>query len=179
MILETNTKLAIVKKYLSHSSILMSLIMIAALSENKVIWNKWKLPRDYPADLKRFRTITQWSPIIMGRGTYESIWKALPWRDNIIVSSTKLFEDVTNCEHPDDALAHAQQISQEQESDIYIIWWESLYTYFLDEAEFLYLTHIKKVVEWDRFFPSFEERFEEIEREEHTEFDFVTRRKKW
>jgi dihydrofolate reductase len=157
---------------------LMSLIMIAALSENKVIWREWKLPRDYPADLKRFKLLTQWSPIIMGRGTYESIGKALPWRDNIVVSSTKLFEDVTNCEHPDDALAHAEEVADEQGTDIYVIWGESLYKYFLDQAEFLYLTHINRVVEWDRFFPTFESEFEEIEREEFEEYDFVTRRKK-
>jgi hypothetical protein len=30
------------------------------------------------------------------------------------VSSTKLFEDVTNCETPDDALAHAQEIADEE-----------------------------------------------------------------
>ena len=157
----------------------MALIMIAALSENKVIWNEWKLPRDYPADLQRFKTLTQWSPIIMGRGTYESIGKALPGRDNIVVSSTKLFDDVTNCETPDDALAHAESIADENDSDIYVIWWQSLYEYFLDQAEFLYLTHVKRIVEWDRFFPKFEDWFEEIEREVYEEYDFVTWRRKW
>lgn len=152
--------------------------MIAALSENKVIWSEWKLPRNYPADLKRFKVLTQGSPIIMWRGTYESIWKALPGRDNIVVSSTKLFEDVTNCEHPDHALAHAQEIADEEWTNIYVIGWESLYKYFLDQAEFLYLTHIKRVVEWDRFFPWFEVEFEEIEREEFEEFDFIAWRKK-
>lgn len=153
--------------------------MIAALSENKVIWSEWKLPRDYPADLKRFKSFTEWSPIIMGRGTYESIGKALPWRDNIVVSSSTVFEDVINCEHPDDALAHAEQISEEEWTDIFVIWWESLYKYFLDQAEFLFLTHIKRVVEGDRFFPAFEDDFEEIEREEFEAYDFVTWRKKW
>lgn len=115
----------------------------------------------------------------MGRGTYESIGKALPWRDNIVVSSTKLFEDVTNCETPDDALNHAKEVAEEEWSDIYVIGWESLYKYFLDQAEFLSLTHIKRVVEWDRFFPAFETEFEEIEREVFDEYDFVTWRKKW
>ena len=157
----------------------MSLILIAALSENRVIWKDWKLPRDYPADLQRFKSLTQWCTIIMGRWTYESIGKALPWRDNIVVSSTKLFGDATNCEHPDDALYHAQQIAEEEWTDIFVIGGQSLYEYFLNDAEFLYLTHIKKVIQGDRFFPNFKESFEEVERETFDEYDFVTWRKKW
>lgn len=152
--------------------------MIAALSENNVIWKDGKLPWNYPADLQRFKSLTLNSPIIMWRGTYESIGKALPSRENIVVSSTKTFDDVVCYNNPDDALIHAQEYVEQEDSDIYVIGWESLYKYFLDQAEFLYLTHIKKIVEWDRFFPAFKEGFEEIEREEFEEFDFVTWRKK-
>ena len=36
----------------------MSLIMIAAVSENNVIGNKGKIPWHLPEDLKRFRDLT-------------------------------------------------------------------------------------------------------------------------
>jgi dihydrofolate reductase len=55
----------------------------------------------------------------------------------------------------------------------------TLYEYFMQRAEWLYLTEIKKTYEWDTFFPDWEEHFEEVERLPHGEFDFVTYRKRW
>src|SRR5258708_35493960 len=47
--------------------------------DNKLLWN-------IPEDLKRFKELTWGHPIIMGRKTFESIGRVLPYRTNIIVS---------------------------------------------------------------------------------------------
>jgi dihydrofolate reductase len=66
------------------------------------------------------------------------------------------------------------------EEEVFIIGWASLYTYFMNKADWLYLTEVKHVVQWDTFFPTFEEHFEETERESYDKnLDFVTYRKKW
>lgn len=62
--------------------------MIAAVSINGVIGANNKLPWNYPADMKYFRTSTANSTVIMGRKTFESVGcRALPKRRNIVVSS--------------------------------------------------------------------------------------------
>jgi dihydrofolate reductase len=64
--------------------------IIAAVSSNGVIGVDGKLPWDYPADMKYFRTTTANSTIIFGRKTFESIGRKLPKRRNIVISSKKI-----------------------------------------------------------------------------------------
>ena len=60
--------------------------MIAAVTQNGVIGVENKLPFDYPADMKHFRTTTANSVVIMGRKTFEGIGRPLPKRRNIVIS---------------------------------------------------------------------------------------------
>src|ERR1022692_1943830 len=46
------------------------------------------IPWDYPEDMKHFSKTTANSTVIMGRKTHEGIGRALPGRDNVIISST-------------------------------------------------------------------------------------------
>ena len=156
----------------------MILCMIAAMSENRVIGVNNALPRHYSEDLQRFKAITASNTIIMGRGTYESLGKPLPHRRNIVISSTMSYPEVESYNDPELAL---QVLESElgDDDEVFVIWWATLYTYFMGKAERLYLTEIKKVVEGDTFFPDFSEHFEEVERQVFDEeLDFVTYRKK-
>lgn len=157
----------------------MILNMIAAVSQNGVIGIDGKLPRHYSEDLQKFKAMTAGYPVIMGRGTYESIGKPLPWRRNIVISRTQQFDEVETYKDPELAL----EILDDElgdEDEVFIIGGASLYKYFMDKADRLYLTEIKKTYEWDTFFPDFSENFEEVEREKfNDELDFVTYRKKW
>src|SRR4051794_30529828 len=62
--------------------------LIAALAANGVIGVDGKLPWHLPEDLKHFKKLTLGHPIIMGRRTWESLGKALPGRENIVVTRT-------------------------------------------------------------------------------------------
>ena len=65
----------------------MKTIIIAALSENRVIGRDNTIPWHYPADLKHFIRTTKGHPVVAGRKTYESFKvRPLPNRFNIILT---------------------------------------------------------------------------------------------
>ncbi|HWL92793.1 MAG TPA: dihydrofolate reductase [Phycisphaerae bacterium] len=64
----------------------MDVILIAALSSNRVIGKEGKLPWHVPEDLRFFKRVTVGHAVIMGRKTYESVGRPLPRRRNIVVT---------------------------------------------------------------------------------------------
>ena len=67
----------------------MIISLIAAIDKNGVIGADGDLPWNIPSDLKKFKEITSYKPIIMGRKTWDSIGRPLPNRDNIVISGNK------------------------------------------------------------------------------------------
>src|ERR1700759_4236808 len=59
---------------------------IAAMSENRVIGHGNKIPWHLPEDFKWFKKMTMGNVIVMGRKTFESIGKALPGRETIVLT---------------------------------------------------------------------------------------------
>jgi dihydrofolate reductase len=68
------------------------LAIVAAIGENGVIGDGRGLPWHLPSDLKHFRKITIGKPLLMGRKTFESIGRALPGRETIVISRSRAFE---------------------------------------------------------------------------------------
>ncbi|MCI0467095.1 MAG: dihydrofolate reductase [Beijerinckiaceae bacterium] len=68
------------------------LAIVAAIGENGVIGDGRGLPWHLPSDLKHFREITMGKPVLMGRKTLESIGRALPGRELIVVTRAKTYE---------------------------------------------------------------------------------------
>ena len=62
------------------------LVLIAAVAANGVIGADNRLPWRLAEDLRRFRALTQGHAVIMGRKTWESLPRALPGRQNIVVT---------------------------------------------------------------------------------------------
>ena len=69
----------------------MTLALIAAVAANGVIGRDGRLPWHLPEDLRRFRELTTGHAIIMGRRTWESLPRALPGRQNIVVTRNASF----------------------------------------------------------------------------------------
>src|SRR5688572_27181318 len=69
---------------------MLMISMIVAYSKNRVIGSNGKLPWEgkMPADMRYFRAMTLGKTVIMGRTTFESIGRALPKRQNIVLSRT-------------------------------------------------------------------------------------------
>ena len=127
--------------------------LIAAVAKNSVIGARNSLPWHLPEDLKHFRTLTSGHTVIMGRKTWESIGKALPNRQNIVVSrQLGLCLDGVSVAHSlDEALAMAVR-----PDPVFVIGGEALYRSALPLAVLLYLTEIERDFHGDARFPAFE-----------------------
>ena len=132
----------------------MTISLIWAMADNRVIGIENCLPWKLPADMKWFRENTMGKPIIMGRLTFESFGaKPLPGRRNIIISrnpsySAEGIEVFTSIEG-------ALQATQDSE-EIMIIGGMSLYKQSLPLADRLYMTLVHAEIEGDAWFPEFD-----------------------
>ena len=130
--------------------------IIVAVTENDAIGKNGKLLFSLKEDMKHFKNTTSGSVVIMGKKTYESIGRALPNRENIVLSRTKGIdsENIHWKTSLEDAILFAEQ--NYKDKDIFIIGGGSLYKETLekDYSDTIYLTRIKqRVNDADTFFP--------------------------
>lgn len=161
----------------------MTLSLIVAMTDDRVIGRNNQLPWHLSDDLKRFKKITMGHPIIMGRKTYESIGKPLPGRQNVVITNNKAFkaEGVTVAHGLCEALAACEQDKTER----FVIGGAGLFETALPMADKLYLTLIHHPFEGDVYFPVFnlEKDFRVIEKTTHTNnapaftYDFISAEK--
>lgn len=137
----------------------MKISLIVAMSENRAIGRDNKMPWHLSADLKRFKSITMNSPILMGRKTFESIGKPLIGRTNMILSNNSHFQPEGCLVFSDlqQALARAQDYGNE----LFVIGGATLYEKTLPLAQRLYLTQIEAEFDGDTFFPDIDESWKE------------------
>ena len=108
----------------------VTIAIIVAMAENRVIGRNNQLPWYLPNDLKYFKTVTMGKPIVMGRKTFQSIGKPLPGRANIVVTSNRDFyaEGVTIAYNIEQALDQAKnQAIIDQVSEVMVIGGAQLY----------------------------------------------------
>ena len=65
------------------------LVGIVAMNQNRIIGDGNKLLWHLPGDLKRLKSLTMGTPLIMGRKTWDSIGRPLPGRGNIVLTKSK------------------------------------------------------------------------------------------
>jgi dihydrofolate reductase len=146
--------------------------LIAAVAENGCIGINNKLPWYLPEDLKYFKAVTSGKPVIMGRSTFDSLGRPLPNRSNIVITRNPEYqapEGVHIVHSLDAALRIAESIAHIAGNDeIVIIGGAQIYTEALPRVHRLYLTEVKKQVEGDAFFPTWDKsEWQEIGRDPH------------
>lgn len=150
--------------------------LVAAVAANGVIGARGKLPWHLPEDLKHFKALTLGHPVIMGRKTWESLGRALPGRENIVVTRAAGYEapGASVAASLDAALALCLG-----ESVAFVIGGAELYAAALPIADGLVLTEIHRDFEGDTHFPSFDRKaWRETQRKPQSgadglRFDFV------
>jgi len=166
----------------------MSISLIWAMTDDRVIGIRNRLPWRLPADMKWFRQHTLGKTVIMGRSTFESLAKKpLPDRQNIVISKQTDYQadKVTVASSVEGAIALAddgsikngsikngslnnssvKNGSVNDSSEIMIIGGASLYAQTLDMADTLYITLVHAQIEGDAWFPEFDmSQWQEIER---------------
>jgi dihydrofolate reductase len=150
--------------------------LVAAVASNGIIGVDGRLPWHLPEDLKHFKKLTLGHPVIMGRKTWESLGKALPGRENIVVSSQAGYA------------AQGAAVASSLEGALALCAGEPVafviggYRLFLDSlplATGIVLTEIQREFAGDTYFPEFDRSaWRETQREAHTaadgmRFDFV------
>ena len=134
----------------------MTVSLIVAMAQNRVIGIKNDLPWHIPADLKRFKALTVGKPVIMGRKTFDSIYdrlkKLLPDRPNIVISRSGFTHDGVET-YPDLQTAINETIAKYPDQEIMVIGGASIYEQILPFADKLYLTMIEKDYDGDAWFP--------------------------
>lgn len=114
------------------------IVLILARADNGVIGRDGALPWHLPADLRRFKTLTQGRPMIMGRKTFDSLPGLLDGRRHIVLTrDTAWSEDGAEVAHDVDAairLANAPVIS--------IIGGAEIYRLFLSVADRIEMTQV-------------------------------------
>ena len=126
--------------------------MIWAQDLEGAIGKDGTLPWHFSEDLKNFKKLTVDSTVVMGRKTWESLpIKPLPKRRNIVISRTqkKEVESYTSIELCIDRLRSDTDVSM-----VYIIGGMSVYKFFYDYSDALYITFIdRSYPDTDTFFP--------------------------
>jgi dihydrofolate reductase len=142
-----------------------ALALIAAVARNGVIGGGNTLPWRLPADLKRFRALTTGHAVIMGRRTWESIGRALPDRQNIVVTRQPGYaaQSALVKSSLDEALRAAAL-----PAPVFCIGGGELYALALPRAATLHLTEIDRDFDGDTRFPDFDRAaWREAARDEH------------
>jgi dihydrofolate reductase len=127
--------------------------LIVAMAQNGVIGRGNALPWRLPHDLKRFKAFTLGKPILMGRKTHESIGRALPGRDNLVLTRDRGWRapGVTVVHSVEQALSHANA-----SHELVAIGGAEIYRLVLPFARRIYLTHVHADVAGDTYFPDFD-----------------------
>lgn len=143
----------------------MTISIVAAMAENRVIGRHNQLPWHLPADLKHFRRLTMGKAVLMGRKTFESIGKPLAGRTNIIITRNPRFQaDKCAVVHSIEEAFTAVKTGEE----LMVIGGASFYEQALPLADHMYLTLVHTTPRGDAFFPQYnEEEWREIERSDY------------
>lgn len=130
--------------------------MVVAVSTNGVIGANNELPWRLPSELKRFRALTMGHPVVMGRRTFETIGRALPDRDNIVVTRGEIVNDPTvhTVNSVEEALALAARFAATRgKEEIMVIGGGQIYEQVRPKAGRVYLTRVHMEAEGDVLFP--------------------------
>ena len=141
------------------------LSLVAAVDRNLAIGRDNQLPWHLPDDLKRFKALTLGKPVLMGRKTAESLGRALPKRENLVLTRSDRvpFEGMRAVASLDEAFCVAG------DAELMVIGGGEIYALALPFARRLYLTQVDTAVAGaDAFFPRIDrDQWQEIGRETH------------
>ena len=127
----------------------MTISIIVAMTNNRVIGKDNQMPWHLSDDLKNFKKLTLGKTVIMGRLTYDSIGKPLPNRKNIVLSRSLKDKKVDVLSNVEEAL---EVTSAEEE--VFIIGGQDIYSQTIKKATKLYITMIDSEIKGDKFFPN-------------------------
>ncbi|WP_166351596.1 dihydrofolate reductase [Phytoactinopolyspora limicola] len=147
--------------------------LIAAVARNGVIGSGGDIPWRIPEDWRRFKQLTMGHVLVMGRRTYDSIGRPLPGRTTVVVTRQPGW--VADGIHVTTSVADAMELAASIDDTVYVLGGSQIYTQTLGLADRLELTEVHAEPAGDTFFPDVDwSEWDEVSREPHDGFDFVT-----
>lgn len=169
---------------MSDSPVKVSLVV--AMDEHDLIGADGGMPWYLPADLKHFKRVTMGHPILMGRRTHESIGRALPGRENLVLTRDADYR-ADGCRVVTDIDAARAWVHESGASELMVIGGAQVYAALLPEADRLHLTRIHARFKGDTRFPALDwTQWEQLSRRRYGAdernpypYSFITLRRKW
>lgn len=154
----------------------MKLISIAAVGENNELGKDNKLLWHLPDDFKRFKALTSYHYIIMGRKTFESFPRPLPNRTHVVITHQNHYPD----EHCIVVKNISDAIEKVKNQEVaYVIGGGEIYRQFMEYVDQIELTRVHGEFDADTFFPELSHtkweltNSEEHPKDEKHKFDFT------
>ncbi|HXF08535.1 MAG TPA: dihydrofolate reductase [Candidatus Acidoferrales bacterium] len=124
--------------------------LVAACDRRWGIGRDNHMPWHLPADLAHFKALTLGHAVVMGARTYAAIGRALPGRQNLVLSRdpAKAFPGAERVGSVEEALAAADS------DPVMVIGGGQVYGAFLPLADEVFLTRVDTEVDADAFFPA-------------------------
>lgn len=133
--------------------------LIAAIGKNYELGKDNKLIWNLKNDMKFFKNTTLNHTVVMGYNTYLSIGRPLPLRRNVVLIHDKKLLNDSNLVVYDDINELIKKEFQDNDEEKFVIGGASLYKYFYNYADRMYLTLIESTCnEADSFFPEIDEK---------------------
>lgn len=127
----------------------MTLSILVAHDQQRVIGVNNQLPWHLPSDLKHVKSLTTGNTLVMGRATFESIGKPLPNRRNVVLTRNKSFK-------PEDVdVIHSFEEIYDLPGHVFIFGGQSLFEEMIDKVDDMYITVIEDKYNGDTFFPPY------------------------
>lgn len=146
------------------------LFVLAAIADNGVIGDDNRLIWQLSSDLKRFRQLTLGHPMLMGRKTFQSIGKALPGRETVVLTRDPAFaaEGVHVAHDLAGALDLCRDLAKRMQAPgIAVVGGADVYAQTLPMADRLHLTEVHATPHGDAFFPDWDRKsFKVISKED-------------
>lgn len=127
--------------------------LVVAMAKNRAIGLDGQMPWHLPRELKHFKETTMGHPILMGRKTHESIGRALPGRQNIVISRDPNYR----AEGCDSAVSLEDAVSVANGEEIMVIGGGQIYKAAFAYADRLVLTLVDCSPSADTWFPGWDE----------------------
>jgi dihydrofolate reductase len=147
------------------------MIIISALSKNRVIGSENGMPWDVPDEYQHFLDTTRSHSIIIGRRSYEIFGPTLTCEKcYVITRGNGPFENGVPAASLDEAIEQARQ----HDNKVFVAGGASIYAQAIDRAETMLLSYIKGDFEGDAFFPKFDsEEWNIAFHEDRGDYEFV------
>ncbi|QQT23872.1 dihydrofolate reductase [Staphylococcus equorum] len=127
----------------------MTLSILVAHDQQRVIGVDNTLPWHLPNDLKHVKKLSTNHTLVMGRATFDSIGKPLPNRRNVVLTRNKSFQ------HEGVDVIHSMEDIFDLPGHVFVFGGQLLYEEMIDKVDDMYITVIEDKFNGDTFFPPY------------------------